>query len=540
MLETAAALAGGLGLFLYGIKRVGSSLEKYAGVRISGFIKRQTRTKARGILTGALATVAIQSSSGTIALAISLARARLMTFRQAMTIIIGANIGTTATAFLVGLNIKALSLPIIFLGGLSYMFIRDRRQAYLAQAVFGFGALFLGLEIMGQAMEPLAASPSFQEILTGFQENPFTGVLAGTGLTALVQSSTLVITNIQGLFQGGLMTFRSAVPLLLGSNIGTGFTAILASIGAGKTAQRAAAFMILFNVGGSLVFLLLLYGLGLLQPLESLLTGFLGLPPSLELAVMHLIFNLVTGLLFFLFLDGAEKLVKKLITGKKVEDRAEGLSLILEEGSREDLPGKKEQARLGLLALGEAVEAQSRLLLSYLQNMEEGGIEAIRGQEETIDAMELELKAYLEGILEGELEREDRRQLTAYLYSLRDLERMGDLLEQSGENLRDLWGQGAGPEGDREDIRGLLQACGKVLAGIPHLFQGAGPGQLPHDREALKGQAERLLGLYNVKEELATDLVLIVADLNRIGGHGMNILRYLKNAGLAQTGRQAL
>ena len=540
MLETAAALAGGLGLFLYGIKRVGSSLEKYAGVRISGFIKRQTRTKARGILTGALATVAIQSSSGTIALAISLARARLMTFRQAMTIIIGANIGTTATAFLVGLNIKALSLPIIFLGGLSYMFIRDRRQAYLAQAVFGFGALFLGLEIMGQAMEPLAASPSFQEILTGFQENPFTGVLAGTGLTALVQSSTLVITNIQGLFQGGLMTFRSAVPLLLGSNIGTGFTAILASIGAGKTAQRAAAFMILFNVGGSLVFLLLLYGLGLLQPLESLLTGFLGLPPSLELAVMHLIFNLVTGLLFFLFLDGAEKLVKKLITGKKVEDRAEGLSLILEEGSREDLPGKKEQARLGLLALGEAVEAQSRLLLSYLQNMEEGGIEAIRGQEETIDAMELELKAYLEGILEGELEREDRRQLTAYLYSLRDLERMGDLLEQSGENLRDLWGQGAGPEGDREDIRGLLQACGKVLAGIPNLFQGAGPGQLPHDREALKGQAERLLGLYNVKEELATDLVLIVADLNRIGGHGMNILRYLKNAGLAQTGRQAL
>ena len=147
--------------------------------------------------------------------------------------------------------------------------------------------------------------------------------------------------------------------------------------------------------------------------------------------------------------------------------------------------------------------------------------------------MELELKAYLEGILEGELEREDRRQLTAYLYSLRDLERMGDLLEQSGENLRDLWGQGAGPEGDREDIRGLLQACGKVLAGIPSLFQGAGPGQLLHDREALKGQAECLLGLYNVKEELATDLVLIVADLNRIGGHGMNILRYLKNAGLA-------
>lgn len=533
MLETAAALAGGLGLFLYGIKRVGSSLEKYAGVRISGFIKHQTRTKARGILTGALATVAIQSSSGTIALAISLARARLMTFRQAMTIIIGANIGTTVTAFLVGLNIKALSLPIIFFGGLSYMFIRDRRQAYLAQAVFGFGALFLGLEIMGQAMEPLAASPSFQEILTGFQENPFTGVLAGTGLTAVVQSSTLVISNLQGLFQGGLMTFRSAVPLLLGSNIGTSFTAVLASIGAGKTAQRAAAFMILFNVGGTLLFLFALYGLRLLWPLEFLLTEYLGLSPSLELAVMHLIFNLATGLFFYLFLDGAEKLIKKLITGKKVEDKAEGLSLILEEGSREDLPRKKEQARLGLLALGEAVEAQSRLLLSYLQNMEEGGIEAIRGQEETIDAMELELKAYLEGILEGELEREDRRQLTAYLYSLRDLERMGDLLEQSGENLRDLWGQGPGPEGDREDIRALLQACSKVLAGIPRLFQGAGPGQLLHDREALKGEAERLLGLYNVKEELATDLVLIVADLNRIGGHGMNILRYLKNAGLA-------
>ena len=532
--EIISLIVGGLGLFLYGIKRVGSSLEKYAGARISEIIKQQTGTKLRGVFTGMLATILLQSSSGTIALTISLTRARLMNFKQAITIIIGANIGTTITAFLVGFNIKVISLPIIFVGGLAYMFTQEKRRAYLAQAVFGFGALFLGLDLMSRALEPLGSIDQFQALISGLQNNIFFGVVAGILITAALQSSSVVIANLQEIYQSGLLTFAASLPILFGSNIGTGITAVLASIGAGKTAKRATLFLILFNVIGSIIFIFLLYGLWLLNPLQYLLEDIMNLSPSLQLAMTHAIFNIFTGILFVLFLDLIEKLVKSIITSKKTEDEVEELDLLLEGSLEGKFEEKIQKGQKGLVIMAETVLEQSNKVLDYLNEANEEKIESIRNLEEAIDTMEQDLKSYFQEMLESEVSKENIRRITGYAFSLRDFERIGDLLIQTAENLRDLEGGSLGVFKDKNNIKDILILCQGMLIKTKSLLTNKDRvvfKEIEESRKKLSTIAKEIFHLYDSQigeRVVSSDMIRMVADIDRIGGHILNILRHIK------------
>jgi phosphate:Na+ symporter len=534
ILEIISLIAGGLGLFLYGIKRVGSSLEKYAGNQISEIIKNQTKTKLRGVLTGMVATILLQSSSGTIALTISLTRARLMNFKQAMLIIIGANIGTTLTAFLIGFNIKAISLPIIFVGGIAYMFTQEKRKAYLAQAIFGFGALFLGLDLMSRAMEPLGSIDQFQSLISLLQNNIFLGVMAGTLLTAAIQSSIVIIANLQEIYTSGLLTFAAVVPILLGSNIGTGITGILASLGAGKTAKRATLFIILFNVIGSIVFIFLLYGLWIINPLQYLLDDIFNLNPSLQIAVTHALFNIFTAGLFILFLIPTEKLIKMIITSKKTEDEVEELELLLEsslQGNFEDMLKKGKQ---GIIIMAESVLDQSRNILEYLNESTEEKIEEIRSLEDTIDTMENDLKIFFQDMFEKEITKENIRKITGYAFSLRDLERIGDLLIQTAENIRDLAGGPVGITRDKENIKSILYICEDMIINTISLLKDMDNRihkDIEENRKKLSTISKEIFHLYDTqsgKRIISSDLIRMVADIDRIGGHILNILRHIK------------
>ena len=223
---------GGLGIFLFGIKYMGDGLQKSAGDRLRDILDRFTTNPFMGVLTGIIVTCLIQSSSGTTVLTVGLVSAGFLNLRQAIGIIMGANIGTTITAFIIGIKISDYALPIIALGAVLLFFFKNRKVHNVGQIVFGFGALFFGLELMGDGMKPLRTLQEFQDFTIMMSDNSLLGVAVGTIFTLIVQSSSATIGILQELFAQGLIDLNGALPVLFGDNIGTTITAVLASIGA--------------------------------------------------------------------------------------------------------------------------------------------------------------------------------------------------------------------------------------------------------------------------------------------------------------------
>lgn len=249
---------GGLGIFLFGIKYMGDGLQKSAGDKLREILDRFTTNPFMGVLAGIVVTVLIQTSTGTTVLTIGLVNAGFMTLRQAIGVIMGANIGTTVTAFIIGIDISAYALPIIAVGTLLLFFFKNNRINYLGQVFFGFGALFYGLELMGEGMKPLRTLDTFQELTVSMSEIPLLGVLVGTIFTVIVQSSSATIGILQSLHAEGAIELAAALPVLFGDNIGTTITAVIAAIGASVAAKRAAATHVIFNLVGATLFLILL------------------------------------------------------------------------------------------------------------------------------------------------------------------------------------------------------------------------------------------------------------------------------------------
>ncbi len=238
--EMLFAFLGGLGIFLFGIKSMSEGLQAVAGDRLRLFLEKGTKTPLRGVLTGTLVTGLIQSSSGTTVLTVGLVNAGLLNLRQAIGIIMGANIGTTLTAYLIGFKLSKYSLPIIAVGVILLFFFKNKRINYFGQILLGFGLLFYGMDIMGEGLKPLRDSALFIGLMSNVENNSLFGVLIGSIFTAVVQSSSATIGVLQELANQGVVTYHQAVPILFGDNIGTTVTALLAGIGATVAARRAA------------------------------------------------------------------------------------------------------------------------------------------------------------------------------------------------------------------------------------------------------------------------------------------------------------
>ncbi|HHW99427.1 MAG TPA: Na/Pi cotransporter family protein, partial [Firmicutes bacterium] len=251
----AFGLFGGLGLFLYGMQLMADGLQKMAGDRLRRLIEVLTSTPITGMLIGAVVTMLIQSSSATSVMVVGFVNAGLMTLRQAISVIMGAAIGTTVTAFMVSLRLSDLALPAIGIGFLLSMIGKSKRMRFGGQALLGFGVLFLGLTIMGDAMKPLGSNPIFTGMILNFSQRPILGVLAGTIFTAVVQSSSATSSLVVALAAGGLLDLNASFSIILGANIGTTVTALLASIPMHLTAKRTALAQLVFKVVGVLIFL---------------------------------------------------------------------------------------------------------------------------------------------------------------------------------------------------------------------------------------------------------------------------------------------
>lgn len=329
-IEMLFAFLGGLGLFLFGIKSMSDGLQSVAGDRLRLILEKGTKTPLRGVVTGALVTGLIQSSSGTTVLTVGLVNAGLLSLRQAMGIIMGANIGTTLTAYLIGFKLSDYSFPIIALGVILLFFAKNKRLNYIGQFLLGFGLLFYGMDIMGTGLNPLKDSPFFINMMINVENNALLGVLIGTVFTAIVQSSTATIGVLQELGNQGVVTYFQAVPILFGDNIGTTITALLAGIGASVVARRAALTHCMFNVIGTMIFLPLFY-LGIFTEVVRLVTdGFAFILPGFEggwealnfkhqIAQTHGMFNITNTAIQLPFIAVIARIVTKLIPGKQEE-----------------------------------------------------------------------------------------------------------------------------------------------------------------------------------------------------------------------------
>lgn len=289
-------LLGGLALFLYGMQMMSDGLENAAGDRMEHILAKLTANRFVGVLVGALITAVIQSSSATTVMVVGFVNSGMMTLQQAVWIIMGANIGTTITGQLLTLDIGAFAPIILFLGVAMIVFIKNPKLHYIGAILGGFGMLFIGMDMMGTAMEPLREFPPFIELMTSFT-NPVYGIMAGAVFTALIQSSSASVGILQTLAEAGLIPFSSAVFVLFGMNIGTCITAVLASIGTNRSAKRTTVIHLMFNIIGTVVFTIVCLSF----PIAEFIGGFTPDEPEAQLANMHTTFNIATTVLLIPF-----------------------------------------------------------------------------------------------------------------------------------------------------------------------------------------------------------------------------------------------
>ena len=434
-------MLGGLSLFLFGMNVMGQALERRAGERLRFLLGRLTTNRAAGLLTGLLVTAVIQSSSATTVMVVGFVNSGLMTLKQAINVIMGANIGTTVTAWILSLSgidsgnvfvrlLKPSSFtPILALVGIIfYLFLKDARKKDTGMILLGFATLMFGMETMSGAVAGLAEIPAFQSLFLLFQ-NPLLGVLAGAFLTALIQSSSASVGILQALAVTGRVSFGAAIPIIMGQNIGTCVTAMVSSIGANKNAKRAAMVHLLFNVIGTVILLgafcvvKIIFAPVILQEAVTLF----------DIAVIHSAFNLLCTMLM-LPLSG---FLEKLVTGLVPEGKQPQAPVELDERLMITPPIALERCREVTADMAETAAEALKEALHTLREYSAKEGEAIREKEEKTDRYEDSLGTYLVQLSTKPMSEEDRREAAKLLKAIGDFERISDhavnLLESAEE-----------------------------------------------------------------------------------------------------------
>ncbi|MBO8156081.1 MAG: Na/Pi cotransporter family protein [Bacillaceae bacterium] len=416
---------GGLGIFLFGLKYMGDGLQKSAGDKLRDILDRFTTNPFMGVLAGIIVTILIQSSSGTTVITVGLVNAGFMTLRQAIGVIMGANIGTTVTAFIIGIDVGEFALPIIAAGALMIFFFKNKKVIYLGQTVFGLGALFYGLELMSSGMKPLRTFEAFHDLTVSMSEIPLLGVAIGTIFTVIVQSSSATIGVLQGLFGQGAISLEAALPVLFGDNIGTTITAVLAAIGASIAARRAALTHVLFNLIGATIFLILL------KPYTLLIANIqeaMNLNNQMTIAFAHGIFNVTNTIIQFPFIWLLALIVTKIIPGKDsiIDYKPKHLDPIFIEQSPSLAlsQAKDESLRMGEFALRGLEETSL-----YLNTHNQKHAEMALSLEDAINNMDRKITDYLVGISSSSLSKSESALHSSVVDIVRDIERIGDHFE---------------------------------------------------------------------------------------------------------------
>ncbi|MFQ3783515.1 Na/Pi cotransporter family protein [Staphylococcus saprophyticus] len=404
VMEIIFTFIGGLGIFLYGIKQMGDGLQAAAGDRLRNILNTFTSNPIMGVLAGMIVTILIQSSSGTTVITIGLVSAGFMTMRQAIGVVMGANIGTTVTAFIIGIDIGAYALPILAIGAFLIFFIQKRKVKNIGMTLFGFGALFYGLELMSGAVKPLADLEGFKQLMLDMSSNPIYGLIAGTILTVVIQSSSATIGILQGFFANDLISLHGALPVLLGDNIGTTITAVLASLAGSLAAKRVAAVHVMFNVIGASIFLIIL---PLYQMAIEWMQSLLNLKPEMVIAFAHGTFNVTNTLIQLPFIFVLAWVVTKIVPGEDLNEKYKPRNL--------DRNLINRAPSIALQEAQEEIQNIGHMTFSMLKNVNEYDDKKERDimhKHAAIDNMNDNVRQYLTKISEKKLSKKDAERMT--------------------------------------------------------------------------------------------------------------------------------
>lgn len=404
VMEIIFTFIGGLGIFLYGIKQMGDGLQAAAGDRLRNILNTFTSNPIMGVLAGMIVTILIQSSSGTTVITIGLVSAGFMTMRQAIGVVMGANIGTTVTAFIIGIDIGAYALPILAIGAFLIFFIQKRKVKNIGMILFGLGALFYGLELMSGAVKPLADLEGFKQLMLDMSFNPIYGLIAGTILTVVIQSSSATIGILQGFFANDLISLHGALPVLLGDNIGTTITAVLASLAGSLAAKRVAAVHVMFNVIGASIFLIIL---PLYQMAIEWMQSLLNLKPEMVIAFAHGTFNVTNTLIQLPFIFVLAWVVTKIVPGEDLNEKYKPRNL--------DRNLINRAPSIALQEAQEEIQNIGHMTFSMLKNVNEYDDKKERDimhKHAAIDNMNDNVRQYLTKISEKKLSKKDAERMT--------------------------------------------------------------------------------------------------------------------------------
>ena len=419
------ALLGGLALFLYGMQMMSSGLESAAGNKMKSILERLTSNRIKGVLVGAAITAVIQSSSATTVMVVGFVNSGLMTLNQAVWVIMGANIGTTITGQLIALDMGAIA-PVFAIGGVAaIMFVKSEKVHHISGIFAGLGILFMGMDMMGSAMEPLQNSETFLQFMTTFQ-NPVVGILIGAVFTAIIQSSSASVGILQALAGTGMIPLSSAVYVLFGQNIGTCITAVLASIGTKVNARRTTVIHLMFNIFGSVLFTIICLVTPFVSWMEALTPG----NPVSQIANVHTIFNIVTTLILLPFGTYMARIaVKVLPDSKKEEDEEYRLKYIRPFDSTYAIG----QAAVSISQVRDEVGRMRDMVAKNIHDAYEVLIhyddkarKKVTEREEYIDYLNRGISEYIVSLMGNEKSFSDSKQLNGFYVVISNLERIGD------------------------------------------------------------------------------------------------------------------
>ncbi len=413
-------LLGGLGLFIYGMRIMGTGLQQAAGSKLKKLLEILTKNRFLGVLVGALITVLIQSSSATTVMVVGFVNAGLMSLVQAAGVIMGANIGTTITAQIVAFKLTDIAPIIVAIGVPIYLFAPKKKYRQIGEILTGFGILFIGMQFMSASMKPLRGHQAFADRRIFLGQNRFLGVLAGFLLTAIVQSSSASIGMLQALASNNLITLNIALPILLGQNIGTCVTALLSSIGTNVTAKRAAVIHLIFNIIGTGIFILIT------GPVIKLV-GYFGGDTMRQIANAHTFFNITNTIVQLPFIALLVMASMKLVKGKE-EDEENGVKYLdkrlLETPSIAVVQAEKEVVRMGRVAQSSLKKAVKGFI-----SEDEKILKSSLKKEVLVNLLEREIIEFLAILYNSELSLEENATITGMLHIVNDIERIGDHAE---------------------------------------------------------------------------------------------------------------
>ncbi|MBM7838132.1 phosphate:Na+ symporter [Alkalihalobacillus xiaoxiensis] len=521
---------GGIGIFLFSVKYMGDGLQKTAGDRLRDLLDKYTTNPFMGLISGIVVTILLQSSTATTVLTIGLVNAGFMKLRQAIAVIMGANIGTTTTAFIIGLPIKEYSLPIMAVGAFLIFFFKKKKVNAIGQVAFGFGGLFYGLDLMGTSLRPLSGWEPFVNFTASMSDNPLLGIVVGVILAVALQSSSAAIGLVQQLYEQGAMDLQAALPVLIGDNIGTTLTAVLVAIGATVAARRAALTHVIFNVIGAV---LVMIAFPLFVSFVEFLAGQFGLNPRLQIASAHGVYNVANVIIQFPFIFVLAYIVTKLVPGDELDldYKPKHLDPIFIGNSPAIALG---QAKQEVIHMADYSKRGLKQAIRYMESGEKKDADLALQYEQAINNLDREITDYLVKVSSRSLSASDSNLHSTLLNAVRDIERIGDHMENIVE-LKDYQKANKVTLSDVA-LNDLNEMFNLTYATLEEAMESLEKDDLDKAHDVLKHEElidkmERKLRKQHIKRmndgecsgAAGIIFVDIISNLERIGDHSVNI-----------------